>query len=624
MITTSSFTANWGAAAYANGYQLDVSTSGDFSSGFVLGYSSLSVVGTSQSVSPAGGLSPNTNYYYRVRSLNSSGMSTYSNPSAVVTIPLSPTADAASDITSTSFVANWSANAGNAPGAVIYQLEVLNSTSTIVYSNLGLSSTSYTVTGLSGNTNYSYRVRAANANGASVNSNTQQLLTSPSAPVATSATLVASNSFTANWGGVSGASGYLLDVWDNENNSVLTDFSIANTSYTVSNLNPFKNYTYRVRAVSNNLQSGYSNNIITKTLLSTPVSLNATGVEANAFVANWQSVAFATGYELDISSDQFGTVLKTIIVNGDTFSKLVDDINLRNNSYSYRVRSTANDETVESLNSLPITISQLPAIPNNYNYVISLAIQSDKKADGSAITEIDIPSLPVHLKAESTTYFDGLGRPMQTVTTQGSPTKKDLVSPIAYDGFGRENIKYLPYISLGTDGLYKPSSFAEQASFYTSPPTNIVSDLRPFSETIFEPSPLNRPAKQFGPGLAWKDNRDLNNPIEKPVIRSYLINVLNEVYLFGYDITTGLITWAGVNSATGFYDAGQLYANKTTDEQGHEVIEYVDKEGRTICKKVEASGSGSGKVYASTYYVYDDLGNLAVVLPPEGVKELTK
>ncbi|MFY7883685.1 MAG: cadherin-like beta sandwich domain-containing protein, partial [Dolichospermum sp.] len=63
-----SFTANWDVPSIANlqtvnNYLLDVSTSSSFTS-FVSGYNGLSVSGTSQSIT---GLTPATNYYYRIR-----------------------------------------------------------------------------------------------------------------------------------------------------------------------------------------------------------------------------------------------------------------------------------------------------------------------------------------------------------------------------------------------------------------------------------------------------------------------------------------------------------------------------------------------------------------------------
>jgi hypothetical protein len=39
-------------------------------------------------------------------------------------------------------------------------------------------------------------------------------------------------------------------------------------------------------------------------------------------------------------------------------------------------------------------------------------------------------------------YFDGLGRPLQTVQVKGSTINRDVVQPIAYDQFGREAVKY--------------------------------------------------------------------------------------------------------------------------------------------------------------------------------------
>ena len=65
--TRSSFMANWESMSGATGYRLDVSTSPSFNS-FVSGYENLDVGNiTSRIVS---GLSPGTNYYYRVRAYN--------------------------------------------------------------------------------------------------------------------------------------------------------------------------------------------------------------------------------------------------------------------------------------------------------------------------------------------------------------------------------------------------------------------------------------------------------------------------------------------------------------------------------------------------------------------------
>ncbi|MEN2436889.1 DUF6443 domain-containing protein, partial [Weeksellaceae bacterium A-14] len=39
---------------------------------------------------------------------------------------------------------------------------------------------------------------------------------------------------------------------------------------------------------------------------------------------------------------------------------------------------------------------------------------------------------------QSVTYYDGLGRPKQTIAIKASPTQKDVVTPIVYDGYGRQ------------------------------------------------------------------------------------------------------------------------------------------------------------------------------------------
>lgn len=227
-------------------------------------------------------------------------------------------------------------------------------------------------------------------------------------------------------------------------------------------------------------------------------------------------------------------------------------------------------------------------------------------------------------------YFDGLGRHMQTVMTQGSPSKLDIVQPIVYDAFGREAKKYLPFTAQN-DGWYKPNNeiinletgdyIGIAETFYNNEDSKIADDgNRPFAETIFESSPLNRMLKQGGPGTAWKPVPDAYSTSDNTIKTRYEVNKADEVLLFRYE-TTGEVS-LDADPAEQYYAINTLFVNKTYDEHNNEVIEYIDKIGRTVCKKVQYDVDDSEKKYASTYYLYDDFGNLVVVLPPEAVEEL--
>jgi hypothetical protein len=65
----------------------------------------------------------------------------------------------------------------------------------------------------------------------------------------------------------------------------------------------------------------------------------------------------------------------------------------------------------------------------------------------------------------------------------------------------------------------------------------------------------------------------------------------------------------------------QLFKTVTQNEQGKQVIEFKDKEGKVILKKVQIDDtpSASHSGWLCTYYVYDDLGLLRFVIPPKAV-----
>ncbi|MGN6495710.1 MAG: DUF6443 domain-containing protein [Agriterribacter sp.] len=248
---------------------------------------------------------------------------------------------------------------------------------------------------------------------------------------------------------------------------------------------------------------------------------------------------------------------------------------------------------------------------------------------------------------QTTQYFDGLGRPLQTVVRKGSfPTGDtagvDLVSMAVYDSFGREAIKYLPTRANNTggnaslnDGKFKLNPFAQQAAFYNS--SNAGSPIAGqgedffYGETRFEASPLNRVTEVGAPGDNWTGTmyNNANESSHKAVKIKYHVNT-NADSIRVWKVTDGgsLGSWGTYATAT-IYAAGQLYKAISVDERNYQVIEFKDKGGKVILKKVQLDGTtsdeGSGAPHAGwicTYYIYDDLGNLRCVVQPEGIKAL--
>jgi RHS repeat-associated protein len=198
-------------------------------------------------------------------------------------------------------------------------------------------------------------------------------------------------------------------------------------------------------------------------------------------------------------------------------------------------------------------------------------------------------------------YLDGLGRPLQAVNFRGSPGLQDIVQPIAYDAFGREQFKYLSYASSLSNGSYKTDALQSNSgvkAFYISGLSGIVNTSSPYAETQFEASPLNRVLQQGAPGDAWQLASG------HTVKAAYGTNSASEVRLWSISGTSC--------TGTAFYPANQLYKTTTTDENGNSNIEFKDKEGRIVLKQAEETAG----TYISTYYVYDDFGNLRYVIPP--------
>ncbi|NUN08416.1 MAG: choice-of-anchor A family protein [Ignavibacteriaceae bacterium] len=368
-VSTTSFTANWNSAALADGYYLDVATDAGFTS-FVAGYNNLDVLNvTSFSVS---GLTEGTDYWYRVRAYNVNGTSGNSNAISLVTLPAAPTASAASSIAISGFSANW----GSVTGATGYRLDVATDagfTSFVAgFNDLDvLNVTTYSITGLSAGTDYYYRVRAYNASGTNnTNSSTISLVTLPDAPVSSAASSIANTSFSANWGSVTGATGYRLDVATDAGFTAFVagfnDLDVSNViTYSVTGLSGGTDYYYRVRAYNaSGTNNTNSSTISVTTLPDAPTSSAASLITTTGFSANWGSVTGATGYRLDVATDAGFTSFVAGFNDLDVTNVVTYSVTglTAGTDYYYRVRAY-NASGTNNTSSSAVSLVTLPDAP---------------------------------------------------------------------------------------------------------------------------------------------------------------------------------------------------------------------------------------------------------------------
>jgi Domain of unknown function (DUF6443) len=242
---------------------------------------------------------------------------------------------------------------------------------------------------------------------------------------------------------------------------------------------------------------------------------------------------------------------------------------------------------------------------------------------------------------QTTAYFDGLGRPLQTVAKQGSmitgSSAVDMVGITEYDAFGREQYKYLltPASNTGanasiTDGNFKLNPFAQQAAFYnsasTTSPLSGQGETFFYSQTNFEASPLNRVQETAAPGNSWAGTmgQALETNRRSAKMKYYINTAADGVRI--WTVTIGAIGSFSTYVSSSAYTAGLLFKNISIDENNKQVVEFKDKEGKIILKKVQLTassdaGTGSGHIgWLCTYYVYDDFNQLRCVIQPRGVE----
>ncbi len=195
------------------------------------------------------------------------------------------------------------------------------------------------------------------------------------------------------------------------------------------------------------------------------------------------------------------------------------------------------------------------------------------------------------------------------------PIPNDIITHHAYDGYGRVAKSYLPYALPSKNGAIDPQPIRGVHAFYSTHTYEHTSN--PYTQTVFEASPLNRPLKQGAPGESWKvTNTDTDHTIKY----DRRGNTATEVVDFKVDFKEGDTEAPSLVNA-GHYAKNTLFVTITKDEnwtpddkKDHTIEEFTDTQGRMLLKRTYNKQEAH-----DTYYVYDRFGNLTYVIPPKVV-----
>lgn len=254
-------------------------------------------------------------------------------------------------------------------------------------------------------------------------------------------------------------------------------------------------------------------------------------------------------------------------------------------------------------------ISYAQTLTNTENYVYTRSYLEAVTTESTTAKQV-----------EAVQYFDGLGRVKQSIGIKSTVNGKDIVVANTYDLRGRQTKSYLPVPANTLSGAYQTAVDSTSANTYYQ-----ISNA--YSEVLLEKSPLGRVLKQAHPGADWAIST--NNTVKF----DYQTNIANEVKRL-----KATATWNGTTkinditiafatndnyTADGYYKANTLSKKIVKDEDDKETQIFTNSIGQTLLlRKLNKTDAGVIQ-YLDTYYVYDDFGNLVLVVPPKAATFVT-
>lgn len=285
----------------------------------------------------------------------------------------------------------------------------------------------------------------------------------PAQPQATLQKLFSQDSIHLDWDDIPDAVSYSVDLQLKNQNGIFSSvagFPQTITSSAIGLLGFQSDSEYRVQISAENIIGTVSaeESVSFTTPPSASTAIAATNITTETFIANWNTVSSATSYSLDLSSDNFETILRTI-ENITGLSQPVDNLT-GNQTYQYRIRAV--NEFGSSTPSNPVSVLTIPNAPQ-LSEVLPLEIgQNTAILRWNDISPTYVVELSSTDFAQSTNYV--LGFPLELSNTDSlnigvNPSTFSLSASTQYWArIKSKNASGLSESSNGVTFLTRPSS----------------------------------------------------------------------------------------------------------------------------------------------------------------------
>lgn len=214
---------------------------------------------------------------------------------------------------------------------------------------------------------------------------------------------------------------------------------------------------------------------------------------------------------------------------------------------------------------------------------------------------------------EVVTYIDGKGKNEQTILIKNGGNNEDVVFYKEYDNLNREIKQFLPYSKNINNGSYVDNINSLQESFYNT--TKYENTLNPYKEIVYDEYKFFLAKEIAHPGNDWNINNSHTIKTNYIIYDEYSLE--DTVYKYYVDFDSNNNPY--LSNSSSIYEPKSLikYVLKNenwipTDNKNNTTETFKDLFGRIILKRVF-----NNDLPHDSYYVYDSLGNLIYMIPPE-------